>query len=319
MTAEENLKNLITEAKKIGLVSHKNGDGDAFGSMLALERILREKGKNVVIFSNEPLLSQLDFLKGNIDILFQENFQPVDLLIGLDANSEDRFTDAEIFEKAKKAGAKMAVIDHHLVSNISEKIDVYWHNKNISSTSEMVFDLAQMLDIKIDKVTASLILMGIETDTFSMQNVNTTPKTYEVVADLLRLGARLRPVVESAFGGKPIAVAKILGLAIERLKTDKNGWGITYITLKDKVTLGLGSDPSSGVANFLDQVDKLLVVAVFEEREEGIVKVSLRSNNSDVNVAEVAGKFGGGGHEKAAGFEFHGKLEQAIYKFEKAR
>jgi len=305
------LKEAIKKAKRIGLITHKDGDGDAFGATLGLARGLNLLGKTSIIFSNEKLNRVFEFLNENIEYLPKDKYEKVDLVIGLDANSLKRFTIPGIIDCAKSDNVKIAIIDHHLPSDLKGITDYYWQAEDESCTSEMVFDLLTEIGVKIDKITATLILIGIETDTFSMQFVNTRPKTFEVVAELLKLGARLKPIVESAFGGKPISTVKILGRVMNRLEL-RNGLATSYITKKDATDLKLESEASSGVANFLEQIEGANIVAVFEEREDGIVKVSLRSNNSDADVEKIAKALGGGGHKKASGFEYAGKLEDAM-------
>jgi phosphoesterase RecJ-like protein len=310
---KETLLELLVSADTIGLMTHKDGDGDAFGSMLGLERGLKLLGKKTVIFSNEKLSRIFEFLNEKIEYEPEEEYKDMDLLIGLDANSIKRFTIPEIMESAKDRGVRIAIIDHHMAGDIETIADCYLKADEESCTSEMVFDILADLKVKIDKVTASIILLGIETDTFSMQFVNTKPKTFEVVAELLRRGARLKPIVESAFGGRPISTVKLLGRVMNRLTLDKkNGLVKSFITKKDASELQLETEASSGVANFIEQVEGAKIVAVFEERPEGIVKVSLRSNNSNVDVEKIAKSLGGGGHKKAAGFECEGTLQNAM-------
>lgn len=310
--------NLIDKAEKIGFITHKDGDGDGFGSMLALARVLSGAGKKTVIFSNEELPQILDFVKEKIDYEPRGDYQKVDLLIGFDSNAVDRFTVPEVLREAKKNGTKTLVLDHHVPLDIANTVDFYWDDPEISCVCEMVFELIKEMGLKIDKTTATLLLVGIETDTFSLQFTNTKPETFRAVAELLKLGARLKPIVESTFGGRPIAMVKMLGQAINRLDLDeKSGVAITYITNEDIKTLDLSDQASSGVANFIEQIKEAKVVAVFVEREPNKFKVSLRSNNSSEDVARVAATFGGGGHKKASGFEIEGTLEEVIGKVKK--
>lgn len=302
----------ILGAKRIGLLTHKDGDGDAFGSMIGLGMALSPLGKEIIYFSNEKLNRIFEFLGEKIEYRPKEEYEKTDLLIGLDANSVKRFTLPEVLEKGKEDGTKIAIIDHHLNGDIDNFADIYWKANEESCTAEMIFDLVTEMKIEIDKIVSTIILLGIETDTLSMQIEDTKPRTFEVVAELLRKGARLKPIVDNAFGGKPISTVKILGRVMNRLELDAStGLATSYITLKDTQELGLETEASSGVANFLEQVEGAKIIAVFEEREGGKVKVSLRSNNSEADVERIASSLGGGGHKKAAGFEITGKIENA--------
>jgi phosphoesterase RecJ-like protein len=305
----------INDVQKIGLMAHKDGDGDAFGSMLGMARILAMLGKETVVFSNEPLTDILKFIDGDLNYQPTASYQPVDLLMLFDANSCGRFTLPTVIDQAKEAGIPIIAIDHHVPGDLPQNVKTYWNESSASCTSEMVFNLAESLNIKLDKTTATLLLLGIETDTLSLQFTNTKENTFIAVAELLKSGARLKNIVESVFGGQPIPVVKLLGRAIDRLVLDKKtGIGYTYVTLTDKDDLGLTDQASSGVANFLDQTEGVKIVVVIEERPQGIVKVSMRSNNSSADVAKIASYFGGGGHVKAAGFEAKMSIEEARAK-----
>jgi phosphoesterase RecJ-like protein len=312
MKTIEKANSLISHSKHIGLVTHKNGDGDAFASLLALARILKEEGKKVEIFSNEELITPFKFLSEKIEFRPQNEYHNVDLLIGLDAPGPDRFCIPEIIETAKKSGAKIVVFDHHVPGPLAEIADVYVCNHHKSSTAELIYDYIQKYKIKIGKTTASLILLGIEMDTNSFQFSNTSPETFEAVAELLKMGARIKPAVENAFGGKSLIELRLLGRVIERLELDKNGFGVSFITEKDHKELGIEAQKSSGMVNFLEQAGDVRVAAVFEEIGGGKIKASLRSNNSEIDVQNLAKNFGGGGHVKASGYEFVGTLKEAI-------
>ncbi len=311
---QEKIIEEINNSKKIGFITHKDGDGDAFGSMLALEKIISERGKETIIFSNEKLPNLFDFIKEDINYKTQEKYSEIDILICFDANTIKRFTIPEILDETKKDGKKIIVIDHHINGELEKISDIYWRDLTLSSTAEMVHKLLGKMKVNIDKTVATLLLLGIETDTLSLQFTNTAPTTFRAVADLLNKGARLKSVVESAFGGKPIPTVKLLGRAINRMKINEDALAYTYLTLNDMKELDLTEQAASGVANFLEQVKEAKVVAVLQERENGIIKVSMRSNNSNMNVSTICELFGGGGHAKASGAEIEGTIESVSKK-----
>jgi phosphoesterase RecJ-like protein len=317
---EKEIIQLLQKSQTIGLLTHKNGDGDAFGAMLAFGRIMEAQGKDITYFSNEELPQIFDFLKEKIKYKPTGVFKEIDLLVGFDANELIRFSVPEVIEQVITAKTNLIIIDHHVGNMLQKDATIYWdETSEVSCTSEMIYDLLIEMKCEIDKVTANLLLVGIETDTFSLQFTNTKPKTFEVVADLLKRGARLKSVVESAFGGRPISTMKLFGRTIKRMKMDQtNGYVTSYITKDDTKELNLTTESSSGVANFLEQLDGTKVIAIFEERDEGIVKVSLRSNNSTSNVERLAKALGGGGHKKASGLEYKGTLKEAMAAVEGA-
>jgi bifunctional oligoribonuclease and PAP phosphatase NrnA len=308
----KNIVDLIDSAQTIGFMTHIDGDGDAFGSMLALARIVETIGKKAVIFSNEPLLSIMDFMADDINYQPQNKYTDVDLIIGLDGNFIDRFTLPEVLREAKRVGTKLAIIDHHLLSGVGDEVDLYWGAPEISSASEMVYLITKEMNLKLDKTTATLILLGIETDTNSLQFENSKAEVFLAVADLLGQGARLGSVMDNAFAGKPMPMVKLLGRVIERMRITPDKIVISYVTLNDKEELGLKDKVSSGISNFLEQAKEGEVAIVFEEIEGGFIKASARSNNSTYDVARLANYLGGGGHKKAAAFKFEGTLNELI-------
>lgn len=309
----------IDGAKKIGLITHREGDGDAFGSMLGLAEVLKTFGKEVVIFSNEELPAMFDFVKSETEYNPVSEFEVIDLLITLDANGCDRFTIPEILTLARENKTPIISLDHHQPGDLAEFSDLYVDYPEKSSTSELVLDLATGLSLKLNRKAASLLLFGLETDTKSFQNTNTTPESFKAAGELLKSGARLKEVSEAATSNRSIPSLKLLGLAIGNLKLDEQtGVGISKLSLGELKKLELEGESTTGIANFLDQLKEVRVIVVLEEREGGMVRGSMRSNNSDLEVDVIAGKFGGGGHKKAAGFLTEGKVDdiaEEILKF----
>lgn len=304
---------LIQASGKIGLISHRDTDPDGFGSLLALDRTLRAGGKEVIIFSNEPLLTLYEFLGDQVEYTPVAGYQSIDLLICLDFNNSGRATVPEVPHAARKNGVKIIVIDHHQTLGDITDAEVLWQDTKISCVSEMVFYLISKLGIKVDKLIATYILSGIASDTGSFQYSNTAPETFQVVAELLKSGAQINKVTEGIFGKKPLTDVKLLGRVMERIHfNSKLGIAVSYITQKDIEELNLSEKLTSGVASFIDQIKGPNVIAVFTEREPGLIKVSLRANKSEVDVAKIAEFFGGGGHAKAAGFEFKGTIEEIL-------
>lgn len=305
---------LIYGAQKIGLITHVDGDGDAFGSMLAMDVALRELKKETVIFSNEELIELYDFVKNEIKYHPIDSYQKVDLLICLDFNNVERAVLPGIIEKAKK-DAQILTIDHHPENSIGKISDVYLSNDVASSTSEMVFDVIRELGVAIDKPTANLLLMGIEVDTMSFSHA-TSPRTFEVVAELLRKGARIKPIVESAFQRKPVSTLKLWGRALERISFDeKSKSAFAYLTYQDLKELDLiDSVATTGIINFINQIKEPKIVALFTENTPGVFKVSLRTRDENIDVSKIAEKFDGGGHVKASSFKIEGTLPEVMEK-----
>ncbi|MDD3481148.1 MAG: DHH family phosphoesterase [Patescibacteria group bacterium] len=304
----------IEKAKKIGIMTHVRGDGDAFGSLLGLKNILEELDKKVIIFSNEKPGKHLEFIMEMVTYEPASQYEPIDLLIVTDVSTLSRLTCPEVFREAKKNGTRVMDIDHHAEGDIYGSIDVLIKDENISSAAELVFWLSEALSMRLDRTTAELLLIGIETDTNFLQNSNTVNKTtFKAKAELLKSGARIESLVRKLSQSTTIDDLKFRGIVLGRAKLNHKYQTLTtYITREDHKEYGLEVGISSAIASLLDQTRDAGVVVVIEERDEKTLKVSLRSNNSNVNVAELASFFGGGGHVKAAGFEIEAKVAELI-------
>jgi phosphoesterase RecJ-like protein len=303
----------IKGADLIGLMTHQSGDGDAFGALLGLRNILEKLNKKIVLFSNEPLPKYLEYLGSEVGYQYVDEYRKVDLLIGLDLSEKKRFTVPEVFDKAKEVGIQTLVIDHHTDGEIHTSAEVVWQKTDISSTAEMVYWLAVDLNVELDKLTAQLLLWGIETDTYFLSNPNVFESTETARADLLALGAKTEEIKENVKLASPTSNEEFMKVVRSRtVKDSARNLTFTYVTSADKERYSINTPVSSAVANLLDYQEKSGVVLVAEQRADNIIKISMRSNHSEVDVAEIAKKYGGGGHVKAAGFEIEGKVEDFI-------
>lgn len=163
---------------------------------------------------------------------------------------------------------------------------------------------------------ATLLLTGLITDTRSFQNPNTTPKSLEVAANLLDLGARQQEIIQHIYKTKPLSTLKIWGRALNHIQVDKDArivW--SSISREDLQEMGSVSKETAGILDeLISTVPDADVHVLFTEVEDGGFKASLRSSTAiDVNV--VAGRlFGGGGHARAAGFRVksYGNFQLAV-------
>lgn len=303
----------IESAQKIGLMTHVNGDGDAFGSLIGLQKILKEFGKETLIFSSEPLLKEMEYLKNELDYNPSSRSEKIDLLIMLDVGVEKRLVCPEVYKSAKESGTRTLIIDHHAEGDMYDSVTSICRKVDVSSTSELVFWISQEMGLRLNKTIAELLLFGIETDTNFLKNPNTVNKTtYMAKSILLKYGARVKKIKESVLEGSSINNLKFLGTIVTRAKMSPDGVMATFITSNDLRRFKIDPGSSSSISNFLDQTKDAKIVLVAEQRAEDKIKVSMRSNNSNANVAEIASFFGGGGHVKAAGFEVEGDLVKIL-------
>ncbi len=307
----EHICKAVKKSKKVAIMGHKDGDGDYYGSAFALSLGLEKIGKHNYIVSNEDLPDNLEFLfsfyNGEISSVLESD---VDLLIVLDCSDKKRTVMPEVVDLFKLK--EIVLIDHHTKGDLLRLADVSWVNSSFCSASEMVFHLLKELDVEIDKNIATCLLTGIETDTSSFQNQNTTKECFFVASELMARGARLKTIISNTFGGKPIDNLKIWGLAIDRIRMNKRiNAIISYLTYEDMKKYEISGEALSGIANFLNSIKGAKIFVFLTEEEKGIIRVSLRTRDDNVDVSVLAKLLGGGGHVKASGFTVHGSIKKS--------
>ncbi len=296
---------IIEKSDKILLFAHSRPDADTVGSNLALFYHLKKRGKDVDIacFDDFP-----EYLKELADYDFKNpndlKFEKYDSIIASD--SVDRG-----FKKIKdKLTDKQAIvlIDHH--PDITMKGDVEIIDASYSSASEIVFDFFKFSKIRITSQMATLLLMGILGDTGNLQHSNTTPKVMHTAAELLNNGASVSKISKIIFSNNSFSTLKLWGRALEKAKINpQNKMIATVITEKDLEECRAGYDDVAEISSILNTAPETNFSLVLSERDNGIIKGSLRSEKyKGVDVSKIAHQFGGGGHKLASGFEVKGKI-----------
>jgi phosphoesterase RecJ-like protein len=302
------LRYIIKHATKFLLFAHNRPDADTSGSNLALQAHLIEKGKLADIACFDPYP---DYLKSISPGYFQYPDH-------LDLNSYDAVIACDSvergFEKIKdrfNKGQVIALLDHH--PDIAIKGDVNIIDPQYSSVCEIVYDYLKFSREKITRDIATYLLLGISADTGSFQHANTTSRVMEIASDLLRKGANLKKIIEATFTNKKISTLKLWGKAFERARIDsKSGMISTVLTKKDMGELNSTAEDLGQVASILNTVPGTKFALILTERENGIIKGSLRSEEyKGIDVSAIAKKFGGGGHKLASGFEIKGRIIEA--------
>ena len=186
----ENIKELIEQNNKFLLVSHESPDCDAIGSTLALGMALKKIGKTVFLYNKDNVPIYLQFLNGSSDVIndLEEVDEDLDVTVLLDCAEFSRpGKDFENYIEAKKC--EIAYIDHHKTNGIESEYAII--DENISSTGVLVYELIKHMQIEIDKDIAESIFSTISGDTGSFRYSNTYAETFEIAAELVKLGAKM--------------------------------------------------------------------------------------------------------------------------------
>ena len=317
------VKKLFSVPRKIVIVPHKNPDGDAIGSTLALWHYLQNHGQEATIVSPNDYPEFLKWMPGNEQILnferensqAKEKIKEATLICTLDFNHLGRTGQMEEFLRSAKA--KFIMIDHH--QEPADYALVTYSDVNMSSTCEMVYNFLGFLD-DTDSITpemASCLYTGIMTDTGSFKFSSTTSQTHRVVADLMDKGARNTEIHHKVYDTNSANRIKLLGIALKNLVVLAD-YNTAYISLRQEEldSCDYQKGDTEGFVNYGLTLRGIKFAAIFiENSEEGIIKISFRSVG-DFSVNQFArNHFEGGGHDNAAGGKSDQSLEKTVDRF----
>ncbi|MFO8060508.1 MAG: bifunctional oligoribonuclease/PAP phosphatase NrnA [Bacillota bacterium] len=302
------LTGLLRRAESALIPLHVSPDGDSVGSALAAARACRHLGTRAVVVSSDPPPETYRFLAGWEDIRRPEEIEPgFDLLLLLDCSSLSRT--GRVRDILDDRGLPLTVtIDHH---RKGERVgDFVWADPGAAATAEMIFDWMSAEGLPIDDEVAAALYTGITTDTGFFAHSNTTAGTFDRAAALVRRGVRPDFIYRKINEDRPLREILILGRALEKLQTAGGGrvaW--TVLTGEDMRQRGAGPDDTEGIINRLRSIAGTEIAILLVQTDARQVRVSFRSRER-VDVSELAGEFGGGGHARAAGAKVSGEIEE---------
>lgn len=317
-------KKLLLGSKKIAIIPHRNPDGDAMGSTLALYHFLKKMNHQPVVISPNEFPDFLAWLPGSQDVLIYErdrngtkkSLEQAELIFTLDFNALHRTGEME--NVLNTLQASFIMIDHHQTPDSYAKVT--FSDTNYGSTCEMVYDFIKAVsDLNlIDKTIATCIYTGIVTDSGSFKFPKTTGKTHRIVANLIDLGIENTEIHNLLFSNTTYESLQLLGKALQNMRIIKEH-KTSYITLTqeelDRFNYKKGD--TEGIVNYGLSIKDVIFTAIFiENKEEGIIKISLRSLG-DFDVNQLSREyFNGGGHNNAAGGKSLLSMSETIKKFE---
>lgn len=250
------------------------------------------------------------------DVHFEAESFAVDLIITLDCNSVDRLGDFYNEHASLFYETPIVNIDHH--PDNEQFGTVNWVDVTATSTAEILVSLLEALGREtplLDPDIATCLLTGITTDTGSFQNMNTTPKSLTVAAQLVALGGRQQEIVQHIYKVKPISTLRLWGKALANLR-QRDDLHVLWAVLskQDFAEAGANESETKGLVDeMLKTAAGMAFVFLISEKQDSI-HVSFRSVEKGIPVAEIARALGGGGHDVAAGAEIDDTIEAAEEK-----
>jgi bifunctional oligoribonuclease and PAP phosphatase NrnA len=285
------------------LTSHARPDGDAVGSVLALSEILRQMGKTteVVLSDSVPLIYRpLPFSDTVVQASSVNGKYEAAILLECDSLQRARVQGLERYF--------LINIDHHSTSKSFANVN--WIDPGASATAEMVFRLAAAAQVKVTPEIATCLYTAVLTDTGSFCYAPTSARTFDLARQLVECGADPARIAQSVYFANPESKMHLLGAALSGLKREG---AISWMAISrhDMERLDAREEDCEGLVNYALSISGVEVAAFFREIADNRVRVSVRSKGA-VNVATIAEKFGGGGHECASGFSLEGPVAQAM-------
>lgn len=292
---------ILNSGHHVRILSHRNPDADAIGSMIVFARICEHFNLTYDMMSVDPVPSNLEFLIDkdiNIQIVQPESLDVIqneqtDILVFLDCGQINR---AGNFFEYILPHQRTINIDHHMSNPYFADFNKV---EDISSTCELLYSLITMLDIPLNKSLATVIYTGILTDTGMFQYDKTTPKTHEIIATLLEYNIDHFGIFQHVYQNQPINMLNFLSSALSKVELVENS-SIALLPLAQDELIKLGFDDIHYLFPIIMSIHAIECCVILKEKEDRMISVSLRSKNH-LNVAEIAQKFLGGGHIRAAG------------------
>jgi phosphoesterase RecJ-like protein len=314
----EGVNELISTSHNILITNHINPDGDAMGSALGLASLLEAAGKKPVVIVPNEYPSFLKWMKGSDGVLnyeahveeCEELIANADLIFHLDYNSLKRSGSLE--HLLVDVSAQRVMIDHH--QQPADFADLMYSDPSMSSTSEMVFHLAEALGYRdlLNKDSAEALYTGIITDTGNFRFSSTTPETHRVASALLSLGVESQIIASRVYDSNRPERLLLLARMLQKMEVLKEyNAVILSLTEKDLKDFDYQKGDTEGFVNYGLSIEGI-ELSIFLYPSHDKVKMSFRSKTKfDVN-ALARTHFNGGGHLNAAGGVSHDSVEENI-------
>lgn len=296
------IRDFILRHQRFLITSHVRPDGDSLGTSLALALALLQIGKTAEVVHRDRRPQTYSFLP-HIDLIrlqqkIEESYDAVVLL------------ECENYPRSGLEGVDRFVtinIDHHPKNNRYGQYN--WVNEKAAAVAEMVYELISALEVELTPEIATNLFVAILTDTGSFQFSNTSSKTFEIAAELVRSGADPGRISRLVYMNQPLSRLRLLGTLLNSMEIHPSG-RIAWIHLTDQMIqdTGAAAGDSEGIANYPLSVEGVVASAFFRQEGKSHFRVSLRSKNA-VDVGRVAARFGGGGHLNASGCSLDGSFE----------
>lgn len=303
----------LLAAGTILIFPHIHIDGDSMGASAALCRGLRSAGKKAAVLIEDEIPEYLQFLDRGYCTRNPDALGEPDVCICVDCGEVSRFPKREdTFFKGKTT----ICIDHHATSE--PFADYNFIDGSIAAASEIVYRLLTEMGCSIDKEMGEAIFAGICTDTGNFQYSNATKESHLIAASLYDAGIDHGKVAVELYQNIRPQRLLITSRIMDNMEIFADGKAaIAYVTKEMLKDAGASMEDTEGAVETLRNIRGVELAAFVKEQKQGVCKASMRAKTTG-NVAEIAARFDGGGHIKAAGCTLHTDVEEACSKLKQA-
>ncbi|MDQ3065164.1 MAG: DHH family phosphoesterase [bacterium] len=311
MTEVEQINQIISDSQKIIIIQADNPDADSLASSLALESIFHELGKDPVMYCGIDMPEYLKYLSG-WDRVEKQIPNQFDASVIVDTST------LTLLEKLSESGSMgwvaskpVIVLDHHAnTDNPIEFSSLTLNDPTKVSTGELIFDIAKSLNWPLSITSCSHIMTSILADSMGLTTETTSAATYRVMAELVETGVS-RPELEElrrAYNKMPLAIFNYKAKLIERTEFFEDG-KLAMITVPQQEINDYSPlyNPAPLIQSEHLQTENVLISIVLKNYDSGRITAAIRCNQGAPIAGKLAGYFGGGGHDYAAGFKLEGK------------
>ncbi len=315
------IQNAIDRYQRFLITTHVNPDGDGLGAELGLCAYLESLGKEVRIINPDPLPARYRFMGQeanyeSYDPAGHESFiEACDAVVVLDISRWERLD--KLGERLRQRSGLTICIDHHPFES-NGMATLYGVDLGAAATGQLVYEMVRERGRPLDRRMALGFYISILTDTGSFRFSNSDPRAHRAAAELLTFALDPSEIYEQVYGNSSLNRLKLMGKALSELRTEENG-RLLFLVLPQSWLKETGAVPAD-TEGFVDIARSAVGcegVALLMEREDGRVKMSLRSRGR-MNVNRVAAQFGGGGHILASGGTHPGPLSRAVDEVSRA-
>jgi bifunctional oligoribonuclease and PAP phosphatase NrnA len=297
----------LREGERFLVCSHSRPDGDAVGSMLAMGILLRQMGKRADLVTADRVPAVYRGLPGADEIrTIMRAHGPYDAVILLECDNPER-------TRLRGLEAMFQInIDHHATGK--EYAQLNWIDQSAVSVGELVLRLAKLAEATITAEMATCLYTTVLTDTGGFCYGNINAKTFALASELSAAGADPVHIARQVYFANAMSKLMLLGVALSNLQREGNlAW--LWVTNDDMLRTHAAEEDYEGVVNYALSIAGIEAAAFLRELPEGRIRISLRSKTRDdgreINVAAIAERLGGGGHENAAGCTLDGPIIRA--------